>query len=87
MVLYQDITLESNKKLTSHIKMYEMSSYLNSSLMMIMMILLLMNPGNVSAIGCPFKLSCTHDNNKLIELPADPVPIKLLVSYIITLHL
>ncbi|PNX88963.1 receptor-like protein kinase [Trifolium pratense] len=53
--------------------------------MTLMLVSLLANEHeqNIPSVGCPFNLSCTHDNNKhILELPAHPIPIKLRVSYI-----
>ncbi|KAK2453264.1 rust resistance kinase Lr10 [Trifolium repens] len=43
---------------------------------------LLGNGHNIPSIVCPFKLSCKHNNKKILELPAYPVPIKLIVNNI-----
>jgi len=50
--------------------------------MPILALLLLMNLVNGlsdAAIGCPFKLNCTH-NMKILELPTQPVPVKLILT-------
>lgn len=46
------------------------------------MLLFLMNLGNClsdSSNRCPFKLECTH-NKKILELPTQPVPVKLILT-------
>jgi len=46
------------------------------------MLLFLMNLGNClsnSSNRCPFKLECTH-NKKILELPSQPVPVKLILT-------
>jgi len=48
-------------------------------------LLLLMNLVNGqnndnSSFECPFRLSCSRKKNQIIEFPADPVPVKLLVT-------
>ncbi|XP_057434596.1 rust resistance kinase Lr10-like isoform X2 [Lotus japonicus] len=59
-------------------------------LLMLMMLLLLINLGSGSQTQqnvpsnsnlCPFHVSCSH-NKKFLELPAVPVPLKLLISKI-----
>lgn len=47
----------------------------------LVLIPLLGNAQKIPTIGCPFKLSCNH-NKKILEIPAYPVPIKLLISEI-----
>ncbi|XP_061336783.1 rust resistance kinase Lr10-like [Gastrolobium bilobum] len=49
-----------------------------------LLLLLLMNVGNAKngpSIACPIRVSCT-ENRKTLELPAVPVPVKLVVSRI-----
>jgi len=53
----------------------------HSSSFIIAVSLLIPLLGNgLPSIGCPFNLSCTHDNKKILELPAYPLPIKLLIT-------
>ena len=53
----------------------------HSSSFIIAVSLLIPLLGNgLPSIGCPFNLSCTHDNEKILELPAYPLPIKLLIT-------
>lgn len=58
----------------------------NMSLTMLALLLLLsMNLVNGqnndnSSVECPFRLSCSRNKNQIIEFPADPVPVKLLVT-------
>ncbi|XP_058724610.1 rust resistance kinase Lr10-like [Vicia villosa] len=59
------------------------SSFMMTILAIISLMPLLGNSENIPSpsMRCPFKISCKHDN-KIIELPAFPVPIKLLVKEI-----
>lgn len=60
-----------------------LSSMMMTILAITSLMLLLGNSENIPfpSMGCPFKISCTHDS-KIIELPAFPVPMKLLVNEI-----
>jgi hypothetical protein len=48
----------------------------------LVLIPLLGNAQKIPTIRCPFNISCNHHNQKIIELPAYPVPIKLIISHI-----
>ncbi|XP_024629923.2 rust resistance kinase Lr10 [Medicago truncatula] len=50
----------------------------SSSFIIAISLLISLLGNGLPSIGCPFNLSCTHDN-KILELPAYPVPIKLLI--------
>jgi len=77
----------SQENQARHIERYEMiCNHSTFSFMFMITITLVLLPllGNaqkIPTIGCPFNLSCNH-NKKIIELPAYPVPIKLLISHI-----
>jgi hypothetical protein len=45
----------------------------------LMLILQLGNAHNIPSMGCPFDISCKH-RNKILEIPAHPVPIKLIID-------
>ncbi|CAJ2674600.1 unnamed protein product [Trifolium pratense] len=45
----------------------------------LMLILQLGNGQNIPSMGCPFNISCTN-HNKILEIPAYPVPIKLIID-------
>jgi hypothetical protein len=45
----------------------------------LMLILQLGNAQNIPSMGCSFNISCKH-RNKILEIPAYPVPIKLIID-------
>ncbi|XP_058728534.1 rust resistance kinase Lr10-like [Vicia villosa] len=60
------------------------SSFMLTILAITLLISLLANSEDVPfpSMACPFNLTCTHDNSMILELPAYPVPIRLLVKEI-----